>query len=552
MTATTAVEVERRRPRVAQRRPRTPFGDLALVAREAREAAEDVDPWIAQRDRYRTDPCAFVEEILAVPRTTSSSDAPWAALMLWDKQREILNAIRDGGRVAVRSGHKIGKSTTAVAAALWFYCCFEDARVMFTAVKAWQVDEVLWRELRRIVSGTKLRGTWREEWGDPHELARSGLKSRDHREIVGFTAKDAEAVAGISGARVMYIADEASGIGDALFQAMAGNLAGGGRIVMFSNPTRTEGTFFDAFGAKSRFYKTFVVPSTETPNAVAGRTVIPGLAERAWIDEQREEWGEDSPFFKVRVLGEFVVGEDGKILPFAELAAAQERWEDTEAEGRLHVGIDPAGPGLGGDESSFAIRRGKKILQVLALRGLTPEAHVAHLAGMLSLHRKPREQPALVKVDPDGETGWKVYRALKAYAEDKPAELELVGVRGGDKGRQPHNYFRVRDELWANLAAWVRDGGALPTDAKLDKELHAPEWVPVGVGAVMKVTPKDDLRKILGRSPDRADAVALACWEQVTWSARHQARAETTTPAPHEPAAVGLDPYAGLSAWGGR
>jgi hypothetical protein len=44
------------------------------------------------------------------------------------------------------------------------------------------------------------------------------------------------------------------------------------------------------------------------------------------------------------------------------------------------------------------------------------------------------------------------------------------------------------------------------------KELHAPEWIPQVTGR-LKATGKDELRKALGRSPDRADAVALAVWE---------------------------------------
>ena len=44
------------------------------------------------------------------------------------------------------------------------------------------------------------------------DLARSGMKSDDFREIVGFTAKQAEAVAGISGENVLYLVDEASGV----------------------------------------------------------------------------------------------------------------------------------------------------------------------------------------------------------------------------------------------------------------------------------------------------------------------------------------------------
>ena len=56
---------------------------------------------------------------------------------------------------------------------------------------------------------------------------------------------------------------------------------------MFSNPTRTSGTFFDAFHSKKQFYRCIHVSSEETPNVVLGRMVIPGLAGRAWIEEKK-------------------------------------------------------------------------------------------------------------------------------------------------------------------------------------------------------------------------------------------------------------------------
>src|SRR5204862_354817 len=137
---------------------------------------------------------------------------------------------------------------------------------------------------------------------EPGELARTGLKSVDFREIVGFTAREAEAVAGISGRNLLYILDEASGIPDEIYEAIEGNRAGGARVVLLGNPTKTTGEFFDAFHAKARFYKTITVSSEQTPNVVTGRDEIPGLATRAWIEEKREEWRPDSALYKVRVL----------------------------------------------------------------------------------------------------------------------------------------------------------------------------------------------------------------------------------------------------------
>ena len=72
-------------------------------------------------------------------------------------------------------------------------------------------------------------------------------------------------------------------------------------------------------------------------------------------------------------------------------------------------------------------------------------------------------------------------------------------------------YDRVRDELTACLSSWLQGGGALPAHGKLAAELHAMEWRQQPNGKV-KVSPKDEVKKILGRSPDHYDALCLAVW----------------------------------------
>jgi hypothetical protein len=273
-------------------------------------------------------------------------------------------------------------SHTAAGLALWFYCSFPDARVVMSSTTSRQVDQILWRELRMMHARSK-----HPIGGDLHELARSGLKATDFREVVGFTAREAEAVAGISGRNLLYILDEASGIPDVIFEAIEGNRAGGARVALFSNPTRTEGEFFRAFHEKAAFYKTLQVSSEETPNVREGREVIPGLAGREWIEEKKVEWGEDSALYKIRVRGEFVLQEDGKILTVHAIGEAEARWHEARGTGRLCIGLDPAGPGQGGDESVFAVRRGDKVSSLVALRGVSEDSHLAHLLGILTLER---------------------------------------------------------------------------------------------------------------------------------------------------------------------
>jgi hypothetical protein len=116
-------------------------------------------------------------------------------------------------------------------------------------------------------------------------------------------------------------------------------------------------------------------------------------------------------------------------------------------------------------------------------------------------------------LDSEGLVGARVYGTFRAYADAHEDAFELVAVRSSHKARrEPDRFQLIRDELWGSLEQWVRDGGAIPEDTKLAQELHAPWWSE-NVRKQVRIPPKKDVKKILGRSPDRADAVCLAVWE---------------------------------------
>ncbi len=508
--------------------------------------------------RYQKEPVAFFREILG--------------LEPWSKQREVLEAIRDFDRVAVKSGHKCGKSSVAAGVALWFYSSFTDARAVMTSTTARQVDQILWRELRMMRARAGRCVDCKREDPDglriprpcPHsalidgelgDLARTGLKAVDFREIVGFTAKESEAVAGISGSNVLYIADEASGIDDMIFEAIEGNSAGGSKRLLLGNPTKNEGEFYETEYSKSAFYKVIHISSEESPNVVAGKRLIPGLAEREWVEEKKREWGETSALYLVRVKGQHPINEAGKIFSVKVIGSSEQRWAETEGAGRLYVGCDPAGEAGSGDEVAFSTRRGLKQLELGRHAGLDDRGHLAELLSIIHRHKLPREIPVVV-LDADGQVGAKVLRVLRDYIDSPEGRnrFELVVVRAGANAfREPMVYTQVRDELAANLEAWMRDGGAIVEDAKLARELHALEWLQ-NVKGKIKLTPKRELRKILGRSPDSYDATALSVWEplalqddkdELPASVKAVARAGRTIVRDDEDDDDAIDPYQG-------
>lgn len=460
--------------------------------------------------RYQHDPVAFATEILGVT--------------LWDKQEEILRSLVTHERVSVRSGHKIGKSRVAVVAALWFYCSYPDARVVMSSVTARQVDQILWRELKKVRKEAMKRRLPPMD-GEPAVLARSGMRSDDLREIVGFTASESEAVAGTSGANLFYIIDEASGVDDAIFEAIEGNRAGGGeegtavRMLLLGNPTRTVGEFFRSQTDKKDHYKSIHVSSEDTPNVKQGRIVVPGLATRAWVEEKRREWGEDSALYQVRVRGNFAQESETTVIGLHLVNEAIARHEDTEIDlgARLHIGVDVAR--YGDDETAIAVRRGDKVIHLETHAKLDEHQVAFRVIQAARRWREPNEIP-VVKIDTCGTVG---IRATAALASNRDArEIELVAVNVGNKAYLRREFPLLRDQLWFACATWLREGGSIPDESKLAAELVAPSFSFDSMQR-RRVESKDDIRKRLKRSPDRADAVCLAVWDPAQFKSENQA-----------------------------
>lgn len=495
--------------------PRSIVG--AFIARAESELENQRAPkWPSPK--WRHDPAGFCRDVLG--------------MALSPQQVEICNALARHPRVAVRAARQLGKSEIAGALGLWFYCSFVGAQVLCTAPTMAQVETAVWPVIRARAAGAKL------PLGAPAMKAATGMHSDDppYRTIRGKTGED---VRGTRGTAQFFIIDEASDVSDQVIEGLLGSLAGGGdsRVLLISNPTRTAGYFADCFDGRqhSALWQQIHLSALESPNVTAGRIVIPGLATREWVDTHKFNYGEDSPFYQVYVLGNFVASEQGRVVPYDLIVAAKARHEVAQAKGVLHIGVDPAGPGSDGDETAICARRGPKVLALRTYRGLDTAMIWETIRSALHEFRVPKEQP-IVTLDAGGAVGEPLARKLAGIAADAKGDhgFTFVGVRADRKAvRNPNMYVRVRDELWANLATWLRDGGALPPDDKLVGELQLPMWERNREG-LASVEAKEKTRKALGRSPDRCDALALAVW------ARDRQREIQAVAAKDAP---GIDPY---------
>lgn len=442
-------------------------------------------------DYYNTlDPVTFAEMRLGIKP--------------WTRQCELLRAVAEHPRVCVRSGHKVSKSLSAATIALWWVCRYPEGRVVLTGPGERQVKDILWREIQRL-HRIALRPIGGRLSRNPEE----GLRFPDGREIVGFSTNKPEKLAGYSGASMLFIVDEASGVDEEMFEALEGNRAGGAHIVMFSNPTRTSGTFFEAFHGAREYWHCIHISSEESPN-VTGERSIPGLATPEWVDEKRMEWGEESPLFQVRVRGNFPSQAESAVIGMRLVDEGTARGKVaesyTETPEKLELGVDVAR--YGDDESVIFPVRGRRAYPPLIVQQ-GDVIHVANKARELALSMRHGNEVPLIKVDVIG-IGAGVADYLRMFDDVDVADVNVAESPTCEDPGTP-GYHRLRDQLWFTLKAWLGDGGSIPDDGKLHSELLAPTYRFTELGKI-KVEGKDDIKKRLKRSPDRADALALAVY----------------------------------------
>jgi len=424
----------------------------------------------------------------------------------WSKQAEFLYAVANNDRVALKSGHKVSKSHSMAILALWWASTREDARVPMTSASFHQVQKILWREIKDMYYKANKRkmGLGGTIYRDPA----SGLQFENGNEIFGFSTDQPERAAGISAANILYIVDEASGIVDeGVFEAMEGNMAAGAKMVMTSNPTRVVGKFYNLFHSERRYWKLMSLSAADSPN-VTGETEIPGLATKAWVDEKFDEWGPDDPRYHVRVLGKFPGQAENSVIALGLVEDRLAAYETADTNGALRIGIDVAR--FGDDETVMYPVRGIKPLEPFVVYGQKGYEVAGHALNLVDKLRRGDED-VTIKIDVIG-LGASPSDFLDVMDRARSSGITTREVNVAEKAGDSDKYHDLRTEITFGLRDWLMDGGTLFEDEKLKEELISPTYTFDAKGR-MVVSPKKEEKKILGRSPDRRDALALAIYE---------------------------------------
>ncbi len=475
----------------------------------------------AKFKEWRNDWNVFVKEVLKA--------------RLDKEQQAIITSVQHNPMTAVASGTARGKDFVAACCALCFLyltpkfdkkgALVENTKIAMTAPTGRQVSNIMTPEVRKL---------WRKAGVLPGRAVSDDIRTNyEEWFLTGFKAGDdaTEAWSGFHAANTMFIVTEASGISEATFNAIEGNLQGNSRLLIVFNPNVTTG--YAAKAMKSDRFHKFRLNSLNAENVTAKKQVISGQVDYEWVKDKVENWctpiqkdsfdeGEgDFEFegsyyrpddlFRVKVLGMFPKVSSDSLIPYEWIELANKRWlklqeENFKPHGKSYLGADVAG--MGRDESVLC-KRWDNYISGFERHQSAGKADHMHVAGMIVQHTRDSNCTAYIDTIGEGagvfsrlnELGYKNIVSCKASHGSKG----LTDITG------QYTFSNAKAFMYWSVRDWLdpknKKNAAIPPNDKFMQEATEIKWE-FGSNGAIQMESKDKLKARLGRSPDDFDVVA--------------------------------------------
>lgn len=440
----------------------------------------NIDELVNSMKKYIQDPVLFVRNVLKV------KPDKW--------QEECLQAIANNGRVAVRSGHGVGKTALESWVILWFLFTRPFPKIPCTAPTQQQLLDILWPEISKWLKRSELMDSL-------FDWQKTKIQNRIFPERWFATARTAskpENMAGFHEEHLLFVIDEASGVADQIHETIEGALTTkDAKLLLCGNPTKNFGVFKRAFFEDRYLYYTIKVNCMDT-NRVASD----------YCQRLIRQYGMDSDVVRVRVLGEFPKSEPDGLIPLEKIEAAMMREIEIDYDiTTLHIGADIAR--FGDDETTIVPRIGNKTLGLFHYTKqdttVTAGKILSITLGLMKEYNKPF---ASVRIDDDG-VGGGVTDILRERVFERNLNIEVIGCHNGGRANNPEHYANWITEQWCNLKQLLDGDIEIPNDDELSAQLSTRKYSINSKGQII-LEDKKTYKKRTHRSPDRADGLILA------------------------------------------
>lgn len=444
---------------------------------------------------YVEDPLGFVENAFEWGKgELASQEGPdeWQREFLTELGNQVKERGFDGSasvlpiRMAVGSGHGIGKSAIVAWLILWIMTTRPGCRGSVTASTVTQLQTKTIPELQKWANRA-INAHWFRV--DTTKIVHVEDEKAWRADFLTARKENSEAFAGQHNAQStsFYVMDESSGVPDEIFEVAEGGLTDGEPMIFcFGNRTKPVGYFNSLFTRKSHRWWTRCVDSRDAK-----------MTNKAQIEEWAEDWGEDSDFFRVRVMGMAPSASAEQLIGVDDIRRARTAPISAGLSEPLVMGVDVAR--FGTDSSVIAFRRGNNARSIPTqhMKGWDTQ-EVAEAVGVAIRDYGP----AAVFVD-GGGVGGGVVDALH-----RNGHSQVIEINFGGRSMDPE-YFNKRSEMWGHLASEIRRNLCIEDSDDLQDELAAAEYAIDPKTRKTRLVSKEDLKRLGLPSPDWADALAL-------------------------------------------
>lgn len=439
--------------------------------------------------KWRNDPVSFVKDVFSDPDTGAPIEmAPW--------HEEAMRLVQNNDRVSIRAARGVGKTALLTWVSYHRLCCFTPARNIFTAPRRDQMNMAAWSEMRKWLRA--MDSSLRSEFDV--QSNRVKMRGVDGNESIATTVTtgEYEGMQGIHDSHLTFIADEANGVPDNVFDVVLGSMTTkNSKVLLTGNPRASAGLFFRTHTSRklSDRWRTMRVSAHDVRHM--------SYFDPEWIEEMRATWGENSWQWSTYVLGEFPQEDSLSVIPAAFILDAAQR-DVSLKPGYFPIwGFDPAFGG--GDRCALVKRHGNIVESVDWWRSQDTTLSKDRI---VTEFYAAKNKPAAIVVD-SSVGGLVIAQDLQRLG------LPIVGIGASERALTSEIYANMRAEMWFRGRAWFESRDCkIPDNDDLTEELAATNkrlTSSNNLSTQMKqlVEQKDDVRQRIGRSTDLADAFLL-------------------------------------------
>lgn len=395
--------------------------------------------------------------------------------------------------MAESSGHGTGKSAMGAWITWWILSTRPGSIGTVTAGTYTQLESRTWAAIQWW---GKLCPTSR--WFD---IQAHGIYSKEDPEgwkCVAQTCKEenAQSFAGQHARRSTswYLFDEASEVPNKIWETAAGGLTDGEPMFFaWGQCVRNTGQFYEVcFGAQQARWNTRTVDSRRSR-----------FTNKALIAQWAADYGEDSDYYRVRVLGLPPSASELQFIDKARVQAARKRVVYTLPDEPLIAGFDVSGGGKAWNVIRFRRGHDARVREPIRIPGekdLDRSQRVAMCAEILK-DQRPETKVAAMFVD--AAFGSPIVERLRMLGYTNVFEVNF-----GSESPDPAHYANLRAFMYGQLKEWLLLGG-IPDDENLAQQICLPGYHFRAGSCKLVIESKADIQARGEKSPDDADALAL-------------------------------------------